>query len=330
MACPVCGSELSETIFTHARLANIRRTYASRDSLKRLMTSLNTDLCMSCGMLYRKPLKTDFELTEYYKSHYVETYKPKTQKLKEKEKSYIDSLLYYKQFYKRHLNFLAENKIDLQGKRILDVGCGTGWFLGAMKECNLSYRLGIEPSLQRCKEIKGRKEFDFQVLNGGVRQFANDKLGTFDLVCLLGVLEHVSNPMAELEACRSFLSKDSFIYIYTHAETPNLFVDMKKRISLVHQLYFTRKSIHILLEKIGLQITNLKIINTDMYIMAKKCESRNPNKRLNRFQYKLLKARYLLNKKIPSSYFDISSRIHNKFLRLKYKLQTGKLTNEII
>ena len=315
MACPICGSGESETIFTHARLANIGRTYASKNSLKRLMTSMNTDLCKNCGMLYRKPLLTDDELAEYYKSCYVETYKPKAQKPNKKDKSYIDKFSYYKNFYRRHFKYLGEKEIDLQEKRILDVGCGTGWFIGAMKEKNPSYRLGIEPSTQRCKEIESRKEFDFQVLNGGVRDFSTDELGTFDLVSLLGVLEHFSDPVAELKACRSYLSYDSYIYISTHAEIPCLFIDMKKRISLVHQLYFTLRTVRILLNKVGLQIIDLKIIKTDMYILAKKCEPRNSKCRLNRFQYGLLKARYLFNKKIPSSYFNISSRFYNKFLR---------------
>ncbi len=325
MACPICGSGASEAIFTHARLANIRRTYASKDSLKRLKTNLNTDLCKNCGMLYRKPPMTDDELAEYYKSCYVETYKPKAQKLNKKDKSYIDKLPYYKNYYRRHFKYLGENEIDLQGKRILDVGCGTGGFIAAMKEKNPSFRLGIEPSAQRCKEIESKKEFDFQVLNGGVRNFSAEELEAFDLVSLIGVLEHFSDPVAELKACRSFISHDSYIYIYTHAETPNLFIDMKKRISLVHQLYFTQKTIRILMKKVGLKIIDLKIIKTDMYILAKKCEPRNPKYRLYRFQYGLLKARYLFNQKIPSSYFNLSSRFYNKFLRLKDKLQMGKI-----
>ena len=35
--CPLCGSEKSKTIFTHARLANIKRTYASKESIKQFM-----------------------------------------------------------------------------------------------------------------------------------------------------------------------------------------------------------------------------------------------------------------------------------------------------
>lgn len=268
---------------------------------------------------------TDEKLAEYYKSCYVETYKPKAQKTNKKDKSYIDKLHYYKNYYGRHFKYLEEKEVDFRGKRILDVGCGAGWFIGAMKEKNPSYRLGIEPSVQRCKEIESRKEFDFQVLNGCVRDFSPNELGTFDLVSLLGVLEHFSDPVAELKACRSFMSHDSYIYVYTHAETPSLFVDMKKRISLVHQLYFTLKTIRTLLKKVGLQIIDLKIIKTDMYILAKKCDPINPKYRLNGFQYGLLKARYLINKKTPLRYFNMSSRFYNKFLRLKYKLQMSKI-----
>lgn len=329
--CPLCRFEKSKIIFTHARLANIRRTYASRESVKKFMTNLNTELCRNCGFLYRKPLMEDEKLRRYYTSSYVETFKPKVNKQnKDDDEPYNAKLLKKKINYRKYFDFLARKGIDLKGKRILDVGCGTGWFLALMNEYIPLYRLGIEPSKQRCKEIENRKEFDFRVLNGVVRDFSPDELGTFDLITLIGVLEHVSDPIADLKTCRSFMSKDSYIYIYTANETPNLFIDMKKRISLVHQLYFTPRTIRVLFEKVGLKIVDLKTIYTEMYILAKKYKPFDSSYKFNRIQHNLLKTRYMLSKNIPSSFFSISSWFYLKYLAVRDRLSNMRIINKNI
>ena len=171
--CPLCGSEKSKMIFLHARLANIKRTYASKESIKQFMTNLNTALCTNCGLLYRKPLMEDEELRHYYGSSYVETYKQKSNKQnKNVNKSYSARLVQRKKKYMKHFNFLARNGIDFKAKRILDVGCGDGWFLALLKEEGALYRLGIEPSKKRCNDIARIQKFDFEVLNGCVRDFS--------------------------------------------------------------------------------------------------------------------------------------------------------------
>ena len=331
ICCPLCGFEKSKIIFTHARLANIRRTYASKESVKKFMTNLNTELCRNCGFLYRKPLMEDEELRRYYASSYVETFKPKANKQnKDDDEPYSAKLLKEKITYGKHFNFLARNGIDLKGKRILDVGCGTGWFLALMNEYIPLYRLGIEPSKQRCNDIARIQEFDFEVLNGCVRDFLPERLGKFDLITMIGVLEHLNDPIANLKTIRSFTSDRTYLYIYTHNETPNLFIDMKKRISLVHQLYFTPRTIRVLFEKVGLQIIDLKTRFTEMYILAKKYKPFDSQYKFNRIQHNLLKTRYMLSKNIPSSFFSISPRFYFKYLAVRDRLSNMRIINKNI
>ena len=327
ISCPVCGSEKSETIFTHARLANIERTYASKKSAKKLMTKLNTNMCTVCGMLYRVPLMTEDELSRYYSQGYYETYN--TGLKNQNEQSYSEQLQSWKKKYTRYFRFLARNKICLTGKRLLDVGCGRGYFLSAAREKGAGDCLGIEPSRQCYEKIRSGKEYDFRVLNKCIRDVCPEETGLFDLVACIGVLEHLSEPILDLKVCRSLMNDDARLYIYSHNEAPSLLTDIRKRISLVHQLYFTRRTVRILLMTVGLQIVDLETRNTDMHILAKKCQPVSPKCELGKARYGLLKTRYLVCKKIPSVYFSAASWLYGKYLALKDRVVYWKIVSII-
>jgi 2-polyprenyl-3-methyl-5-hydroxy-6-metoxy-1,4-benzoquinol methylase len=315
ISCPVCGSQKSETVFTHARLANIERTYASKQSAKELMTSLNTNMCTVCGMLYRVPLMTEDELSQYYSRSYYETYNAG---LKNQDgQSYVEQLQSWEKRYTRYLRFLARNGICLTGKRVLDVGCGKGYFLSAAREKGAVDCWGIEPSRQCYEKLRSGKEYDFRVLNKCIRDVCPEEIGRFDLVTCIGVLEHLSEPILDLKVCRSLMNDDAHLYIFSHNEAPSLFTDIRKRISLVHQLYFTRRTVRILLMKVGLQIVDLETRNTDMHILARKCQPVSPECEIGNARYSLLKTRYLVCKRIPSAYFSVASWLYGKYLALR-------------
>lgn len=298
--CPLCRATGSETIFSHARLANISRTYADRKSMKELMTDLNTDLCRKCGMLYRKPMMQNDQIRRYYREQYVETFKPKGTSQNKQLDDPCEVVPYLiRKKYARYFNFLARNGVGLKGKNVLDVGCGKGWLLAMMAENKPKRRVGIEPSRQRCDEINGREEFDFEMFNGMVSDYDSDKLGKFDVVTLIGVLEHLNDPIASLKACLGFMSHDSYLYVYTMNETPSLFIDMKKRISLVHVLYFTPQTLRIAFEMAGLEIIELQCRNTEMHILARKGQNSQLKHELNQRQYDALKTRYFLSLPAP-------------------------------
>jgi len=322
--CPVCGSKKSEKIFSHARLANIKRTYATKESAKKLMADFDTNLCMVCGMLYRLPPMSEEQLNQYYSREYYETY---NLGLKDEDNGpYIQRLRSWKTRYIRYFRFLAKNKVSLSGKRVLDVGCGRGYFLSVARENGASVCLGIESSRQCCERIKNSKEHDFEVMNKCIRDVCREEAGVFDFVACIGVLEHLSQPLLDLEICRNLMDDDALMYIYSHNETPNLFTDIRKRISLVHQLYFTERTVRILLERVGLQIVSLETRNTDMHILVKKCAPVCPNHKLSWLRYNILKARYLVCKKIPPGYFSIASWFYLKYLALRDRVRYRKIT----
>jgi len=117
-------------IFTHARIANIKKTYTSKESIKKLIIKLNTSICTNCGMVYRTPLMSDTDLKQYYEIDYLEKYKgyPKEQESNDK------IMLRRKRQCVPFFSFLSKNKINFKDKKILDMGCGDALFLALISQ----------------------------------------------------------------------------------------------------------------------------------------------------------------------------------------------------
>ncbi|OQA89341.1 MAG: Ubiquinone biosynthesis O-methyltransferase [Elusimicrobia bacterium ADurb.Bin231] len=314
LCCPICGSDKSEIIFRHARLANIKRTYATRDSRKKLITNLDTSLCIDCGMLYRMPLMTSEELDRYYRDSYYMTYNVNTSSIKNR-----DELTLWEKKYIKYFRFLERNKISIKNKRVLDAGCGKGFFLAAAQKRGAGECVGIEPSSLCCQKIDN-KRYNFTILNKCIKAVSCEQTGFFDLIVCIGVLEHLSEPLVDLKVCRSLMNENGYMYFYTHNETPSLFSEMRKRISLVHQLYFTTRTIEVLLKKVGMEIIDIVTRNTDMHILARKSSPAEPEYKLDKKSYRLLKLQYQINKNIPSQYFTVASWFYVKYLALRNRL----------
>jgi SAM-dependent methyltransferase/thioredoxin-like negative regulator of GroEL len=106
--------------------------------------------------------------------------------------------------------------IPLHGRRMLDVGCGYGGTLVCFAEqgCNV---VGIEIDTERARV--GRKRLadlgiqaDYRVddiCSAGIK----DRVGTFDIIVVQDVLEHVMEPTKTISALSSLLRKGGVIYV---------------------------------------------------------------------------------------------------------------------
>jgi SAM-dependent methyltransferase len=97
--------------------------------------------------------------------------------------------------------------------RLLDVGCATGQLLALFKESGFRNVTGLDPS-PVCVDV-GRRMFDIRILTGTLADAARikDNEQRYDCIILIGVLEHVRDLRASLEAVRGLLSPDGLVYI---------------------------------------------------------------------------------------------------------------------
>lgn len=97
-----------------------------------------------------------------------------------------------------------------RGARVLDVGCGTGELTALVRdECGARV-VGVEPDPLRAARARER---GIEVHEGVLTPSLASALGTFDVVLYADVLEHLVDPLGELEKAAQFLAPDGVTII---------------------------------------------------------------------------------------------------------------------
>jgi len=102
----------------------------------------------------------------------------------------------------------------LKGVKALDVGCGGGLLSESMARLGASVT-AIDPSTEVAKAAQIHSQRDAKTRNidykGGmsVEELASQQEASYDIVCVLEVIEHATDPRSLMEAAVSLLKKPS-------------------------------------------------------------------------------------------------------------------------
>lgn len=94
---------------------------------------------------------------------------------------------------------------------LLDVGCATGDFLSVAKDFGYSSE-GLELSRWSSKIARNR---GFRVYQEGLQSLSRKFPGKYDVITLLGVIEHFESPAKEMKYLNSLLKPNGFLVIWT-------------------------------------------------------------------------------------------------------------------
>jgi len=181
-ACDLCGSHV------------VRELYTALDRLRNDGPLWTIVECSGCGVLRTLPALSDAELARYYPDEYWGAPEP--------SQKWINSSQSEK------TSFIA--RCGLTGGRILDVGCGSGFFLRALNAEKWD-RFGVEPSEAAAKEAErfvgtGRVVAGTLIESG----FADSN---FDVITLWSALEHANEPRAYLREAKRLVKRGGTLVI---------------------------------------------------------------------------------------------------------------------
>jgi SAM-dependent methyltransferase len=179
--CPLCESDESDSLYT------LRDYYTRRPGLFTLVR------CLRCGLVYLNPRPTVDAIAIYYPPTY-ESYMPLLLKNLPLPRRWLVEY----GLWKRCRPLLVDGSLG----KVLDVGCGTGHFLAAMRKHGKWKTVGIDRDPQAV--TFAREVLNLEVHVGRIEE--NDfPERTFDAVTMWDTLEHFHNPREVLLEIRRIL-----------------------------------------------------------------------------------------------------------------------------
>lgn len=162
-------------------------------------------ICLECGLIRMNPAPTSSELEWFYRHVYRAMYGPHEP---------TNDRLFESKTWKGELALTALTRagVRIEGREVVDIGCGAGWTLSAFGRA--ASRVGYDYDEALLDLGRGR---GFDLRRGGVEQALADRRA-FDIVICGHVLEHTPDPVEMLGALRALLTDDGFVYL----ELPHL------------------------------------------------------------------------------------------------------------
>jgi len=107
---------------------------------------------------------------------------------------------------------------SLQNKKVLDVGCGNGYYMWRMLEKGASLVLGIDPSVLCLAQFRSLSKYARNVPVGMIpvgTETLSEEMRWFDVVFSMGVLYHRRDPISHLIELRNMLKPGGRVVLET-------------------------------------------------------------------------------------------------------------------
>ncbi len=200
--------------------------------------------CGRCGVGWNQLQMSEAELAAFYAG-----YTKKTGSAEEDDLLFSTPTAEAETLTSSQAAFLAEH-VEARAGRVLDIGCGKGAFLRALKARLPQWQCaGVEPS--REEAALARQDGAIEVYEGMFGTVALEP-GSFDLVSIMHVLEHVRRPAETLDQIRSVLKPGGLLFIEVpNTSDLNMFYDL---LLFEHLYHFTPETLAWLLARQGFDV----------------------------------------------------------------------------
>ncbi|HVG11749.1 MAG TPA: class I SAM-dependent methyltransferase [Flavisolibacter sp.] len=233
-SCPVCGSKEINPLLT------VKDYTVSKEEFVIWH-------CIRCTLRFTQDVPNEASIGRYYNSENYISHS-------DTDKGLINRI--YKQVRKKTLQQKAVLMGESTGKakgRLLDVGCGTGAFLGTMKDHSWEVQ-GLEPD----PDARALAQKLYNVPVEAPDQLFNLQAGAFDAITLWHVLEHVHQLHEYIAQLKKLLAPGGKIFIavpnYTSLDADIYRLHWAAYDVPRHLYHFTPASIQVLVEAHGLKL----------------------------------------------------------------------------
>ncbi len=260
--CPLCGSK---------KITPLGKYYTKKGLVK----------CKKCHFVFMEKIPSQEELFEHYKNY-----------------SYYEEQQVSPITVQRYHELLDEFEKYRKNNRLLDVGCGRGFFLREARKRGWEV-YGTEFSR---KAVELLKKENIPVIDSTLTKETFPE-NHFDVITSFEVLEHVAFPRKLVSPIRHYLRQDGIFYCTTPNFNSLLRYYLKTEYSIIeypeHLGYFTRKTLNYLMKKHGFK--NIKFLSTGISLnrlrpasqiktSKKNSDTRNPDEEL---RHKISSKKYL-------------------------------------
>lgn len=201
--------------------------------------------CLVCNSTQIKPLKdyVKYHLCQCAKCSFVFAQKiPTSEELEKHYEGYGRNDYLSPITIKRYHEILDKMESFRKTNRLLDVGCGIGYFLEIAKERGWEV-YGTEFT-DRAVEICSQKGIHIQK---GALKDASFDLEMFDVITSFEVIEHINNPQEELPLFHQYLRAGGLVYVTTPNFNSLLRYRLKSNYDVIcypeHLSYYTPKTL---------------------------------------------------------------------------------------
>ncbi len=248
--CAICGNKQNTRVLYKSSL-NLKKINSKTFSARRIPDGTHYRFlkCLTCSLIFSSPILSPQEINKLYAKSYF---------------SYNNEAKYLQQTYWNYFQKVLKNLTTKNLKlKILEVGCGNGFFLEYLKKHGFNQVYGVEPSQDAVRQtVKGLQN---RIKNSILKKnlFPNQ---SFNLVCCFHTLDHVLNPNDFLVQVKSLLKKDGialFILHDTEGLSTKLFGERSAIFDIEHIYLFNKKNLTILFEKNGFKVISVfNVTNT--------------------------------------------------------------------
>ena len=194
--------------------------------------------CAACGFVFSKKIPSKEVIEKYYENYGLG--------------DFISPIT-----IKRYHEILDEFEPFRKTNRILDVGCGTGYFLNEAKKRGWEV-YGTEIS-QKSVDICSKKGI---IMKKGFLNAADFEPNSFDIILSIEVIEHINNPKEEMSNFYTLLRKGGLVYVTTPNFNSLLRLKLKAAYNVItypeHLCYYTPNSLKKLFKLNGFKKHKIK------------------------------------------------------------------------